>query len=44
MLFRSQAPDFIESLAKNGLQPLHQSPEDYAAMLKRDSTSWAAAA
>ncbi|MEY2953267.1 MAG: hypothetical protein RLZZ401_1354 [Pseudomonadota bacterium] len=39
-----QTPDFIESLAKNGLQPLHQSPEEFAAMLKRDSTNWAAAA
>jgi tripartite-type tricarboxylate transporter receptor subunit TctC len=39
-----QTPDFIESLAKNGLQPLHQSPEEFAAMLKRDSASWAAAA
>ncbi len=39
-----QAPEFIESLAKSGLQPLHQSPEDFMAMLKRDTAHWGAAA
>jgi tripartite-type tricarboxylate transporter receptor subunit TctC len=39
-----QAPEFVEALAKSGLQPLHQSPEDFMAMLKRDSAHWAAAA
>ena len=39
-----QAPEFVEALAKSGLQPLHQSPEDFAAMLKRETTHWAAAA
>jgi tripartite-type tricarboxylate transporter receptor subunit TctC len=39
-----QSADFVEALAKNGLQPLHQSPEDFAALLKRDSAHWAAAA
>lgn len=36
-----QAPDFIESLAKNGLQPLHQSPEEFARLLKDDTEKWA---
>ena len=39
-----QTPEFIESLAKNGLQPMHQSPEEFAALLKRDTAHWAAAA
>ncbi len=39
-----QAPEFVEALAKSGLQPLHQSPEDFMAMLKRDTAHWAAAA
>jgi tripartite-type tricarboxylate transporter receptor subunit TctC len=39
-----QTPDFIEALAKNGLQPLHQSPEEFAALLKRDTAHWAMAA
>ena len=39
-----QTPEFIESLAKSGLQPLHQSPEDFLAMLKRETAHWAAAA
>ena len=39
-----QAPDFVEALGKSGLQPLHQSPEDFTAMLKRDTVHWAAAA
>ena len=39
-----QAPEFIESLAKSGLQPLHQSPEEFLALLKRDTAHWSAAA
>ena len=39
-----QTPELIESLAKNGLQPLHQSPEEFAALLKKDTEHWAAAA
>ena len=39
-----QTPEFIESLAKNGLIPLHQSPEEFAALLKKDTAHWAAAA
>ena len=39
-----QAPDFIDSLAKSGLQPLHQSPEEFLALLKRDTAHWSAAA
>jgi tripartite-type tricarboxylate transporter receptor subunit TctC len=36
-----QASDFIEGLAKNGLQPLHQSPEEFARLLKEDTEKWA---
>ena len=35
------APDFIESLATRGLQPMHQSPEEFAALLKTDYERWA---
>lgn len=35
-----QAPDFVESLAKNGLQPVTQSPEEFARIVKRDFDRW----
>ena len=34
------APDFIESLATRGLQPMHQSPEEFAALFKSDYERW----
>ena len=37
-----QAPDLIESLAKNGLQPIHQSPEEFAVMMRQDFQKWGA--
>lgn len=36
-----QAPDFIESLAKNSLLPVTQSPEEFAALLRQDHARWA---
>ena len=39
-----QSPDMIEGLAKNGLQPVHQSPEDFARMLRQDYEKWGAIA
>ena len=39
-----QAPEFIESLTKSGLQAQHQSPEEFAALLKKDAAHWAAVA
>ena len=39
-----QTPEFIDSLSKAGLQTLHQSPEEFMALLKRDTAHWAAAA
>lgn len=35
-----QAPDLVESLAKNALEPQTQSPEEFAAILKRDLAHW----
>jgi tripartite-type tricarboxylate transporter receptor subunit TctC len=35
-----QAPDLIEGLAKNALEPSTQSPEEFAAILKRDLAHW----
>ena len=35
-----QAPDFVEALAKNGLQPLSQSPDEFARAVKRDFDRW----
>jgi tripartite-type tricarboxylate transporter receptor subunit TctC len=35
-----QAPDFIEALNKNGLQPMHQSPEEFARMVRADHQRW----
>ncbi|MES3002090.1 MAG: Bug family tripartite tricarboxylate transporter substrate binding protein [Pseudomonadota bacterium] len=37
-----QSPDLIESLAKNGLQPVHQSPEEFAQLLRQDYQKWGA--
>ena len=34
------APEFVESLATRGLQPLHQSPEEFAVLLKSDLERW----
>jgi tripartite-type tricarboxylate transporter receptor subunit TctC len=39
-----QQRDFVDSLAANGLQPVHQSPEEFAQMLKADHAKWAAIA
>ena len=36
-----KAPDVVEGLAKNSLQPLTQSPEEFAAMVKADLARWA---
>jgi tripartite-type tricarboxylate transporter receptor subunit TctC len=36
------SPDVIESLARNGLQPVHQSPEEFAQLLRADFQKWAA--
>lgn len=33
-------PEFVDSLTTRGLQPLHQSPEEFAALLKRDYERW----
>ena len=35
-----QAPDFVESLAKNGLQPVTQSADEFARIVKRDFDRW----
>lgn len=36
-----KAPDVVEGLAKNSLQPLTQSTEEFAAMVKADLARWA---
>jgi len=36
-----QTPDMQEALAKAALEPLHQSPEEFAALLKRGHADWA---
>lgn len=36
-----QSPEFIESLAKNSLQPLTQSPDEFARLLRQDHERWA---
>ena len=36
-----QAPDLVEALARNALEPQYQSPEEFAAILKRDLAHWA---
>lgn len=38
------APDFIDSLAKNGLQTVHQSPEEFARIVRQDYQRWSAIA
>jgi tripartite-type tricarboxylate transporter receptor subunit TctC len=35
-----QAPEFIKSLADNGLVPLHQSPEEFARIVRADYQRW----
>lgn len=35
-----QSPDLVEALAKHALEPLHQSPAEFAAILKRDLAHW----
>jgi tripartite-type tricarboxylate transporter receptor subunit TctC len=35
-----QAPDFVEALAKNGLQPVTQSADEFARIVKRDYDRW----
>ena len=35
-----QSPDLIEALAKSGLQPVTQSPEEFARIVKRDHERW----
>lgn len=36
--------DLVDSLATNGLQPVHQSPEEFARMLREDAQRWDAIA
>ncbi|SFM53982.1 Bug family tripartite tricarboxylate transporter substrate binding protein [Variovorax sp. OV329] len=36
-----QAPELIESLAKSGLQPVHQSPDEFARIVRADQQRWA---
>jgi len=36
-----QAPEFVEALAKSGLQPEHQSPEEFARIVRADQQRWA---
>ncbi len=36
-----QAPDLIDSLAKNGLQAVHQSPDEFARIVRQDHQRWA---
>ena len=36
-----QVPDVMEALAKNSLQPITQSPEDFARMVRADLARWA---
>ncbi|MGB3069877.1 MAG: tripartite tricarboxylate transporter substrate-binding protein [Ottowia sp.] len=35
-----QDPALVESLAKNGLQPFHQSPEEFAQLMRGDLARW----
>ncbi len=35
-----QVPEYIETLAKNGLQPIHQSPEEFARIVRADLAKW----
>ncbi|MDM0111278.1 Bug family tripartite tricarboxylate transporter substrate binding protein [Variovorax sp. J22R133] len=36
-----QAPDYITQLATYGLQPIHQSPEEFTQVVKADLAKWA---
>jgi tripartite-type tricarboxylate transporter receptor subunit TctC len=36
-----QDPALIDALAKNGLQPIHQKPEEFARMVHNDMNRWA---
>ena len=36
-----QAPEYIKALAENGLIPLHQSPDDFARIVRGDHQRWA---
>ena len=35
------APEYVKALAENGLQPLHQSPEEFGRIVKSDHARWA---
>lgn len=35
-----QSPEYIKQLADNGLQPVHQSPEEFARIVKADHARW----
>ena len=35
-----QTPEMVDALAKNALEPLHQSPEEFAALLKQEYDHW----
>lgn len=35
-----QSPDMVEGLARNALEPLYQSPEEFTALLKADMAHW----
>jgi len=34
------APDLVEGLAKNALEPMAQTPQEFAAILKHDLAHW----
>ena len=36
-----QAPEFTEILTRNGLQAIHQSPAEFAAIVRQDHQRWA---
>lgn len=36
-----QAPEMVESLAKNSLQPVTQAPDEFARMVRADAARWA---
>ena len=39
-----RSPEFVETLAKNSLQPVTQSPDEFARLLRQDHERWAAIA
>ena len=39
-----QSPEFVEALARNSLQPVTQSPDEFARLLRQDHERWAAIA